>query len=414
MEGEGREGEEIEGEEVDAMEKPGLLVRFGRGGGEIQSSSVRKGAPETLPGSVSSLSGHINLLLALKLPQRPPSLQIFIKLQGVCRPAPLLFAFKPSLLEGLSLLLYAVALKNSKFFKFSASMGYNPCVSFFHLTVEVSETHAEFLSESLYALGSLGQEWRESHLLSMPGIHAPPPGKMQIVSFFKTLHAAKKALRAAQNQWNAQLVALVFEEDKDWSLAWRKHIRATETQHLWVGPPWLEPSPGKHVLYVEPKMAFGTGDHPTTRLCLEEIDTFCSAFPKARVLDVGTGTGILGMAACKLGAHHALGTDNDSVALAHARENIQLNKIDTMQVSDAELRQIRESFELVVANIFANALAELAEELCKKTLKCLVISGILGPQSAELEMRFLQLGMQLDAKREFEEWVCLRFKPPGP
>jgi ribosomal protein L11 methyltransferase len=285
-------------------------------------------------------------------------------------------------------------------------------VSFFHLTLEIAENNAEFLSESLYAQGALGQEWREPHLITMPGVDAPPPGKIHIVSFFNTLQDAENALQAAQTQWNARLIALASQEDTDWSTAWQKQIRATQTRHLWVGPPWLEPPPGKQVLYIEPKMAFGTGDHPTTRLCLEEIDAFCSAFPKATVLDVGTGTGILGMAACKLGALHALGTDNDFIALAHARENIALNHIDNMRVSDAKLHHIHERFELIVANIFANTLMDLAEALCKKTQKHLIISGILAPQSAALERRFAKLGMQLSAKRTFEEWVCLSFKTP--
>jgi len=268
------------------------------------------------------------------------------------------------------------------------------------------------LGESLYAHGCLGQEWRECHLLTMPGTQAPPPGTMHIVSFFETLQDAHSALAAAQNQWHARLVALVSEEEKDWSTAWRERICATQTRHLWVGPPWLSPAPGKQVLYIEPKMAFGTGDHPTTRLCLEEIDAFCSAFPHASVLDVGTGTGILGMAACKLGARYALGTDNDALALEYARENLALNRISNMRLSGAELSHIEENFELVVANIFANALNALAEALCKKTQNCLVLSGILQPQSAELETRFSELGMQLSAKREFEEWVCLSFKTP--
>jgi len=285
-------------------------------------------------------------------------------------------------------------------------------VSFFHLTLETSETHAEFLSESLYEHGSCGQEWRERQLLAMPGVELPPPGKIYIVSFFETLRAAKKALKVAQAQWNARVIALVAQEDTDWSVAWRDSIGATETRHLWVGPPWLQPPPGKQALYIEPKMAFGTGDHPTTRLCLEEIDAFCSAFPKASVLDVGTGTGILGMAACKLGALCAHGTDNDTVALAYAQENIELNQIHNMRVSAVELCALEERFELVVANIFANALLSLSEELCKKTRKTLILSGILAPQSAELETRFAKLGMQLSAKREFEEWVCLNLKTP--
>jgi len=280
----------------------------------------------------------------------------------------------------------------------------------FHILVEIDENLAESLSNSLFECGSLGQEWRENHLLPMPGTPSPPPGKIQIVAFFETLSAAQTALQIAQNQWNAQPISLAETENKDWSTSWREQISATQTPHLWVGPPWLAPPPGKHALYIEPKMAFGTGDHPSTHLCLEEIDAFCSSSPACTVLDVGTGTGILGMAACKLGALHALATDNDPTALSYAQENIKLNKINNLRLSNAELHQIHERFELVVANIFANALKDLAPALCKKTKKYLVLSGILAPQSAELETLFSNFKMRLSVKREVKEWVCLGFE----
>jgi len=293
---------------------------------------------------------------------------------------------------------------------FLRQTGYAPQVPSFQLSLEIDETHAEFLSESLYEQGCLGEEWRETQLMAMPGVSAPPPGKIYIVSFFETLKAAQAALEAAQSQWNVRLIELVETEDKAWDMAWRERVSSTETQHLWVGPPWLKPSAGKQALYIEPKMAFGTGEHPSTRLCLEEIEAFCTHFPGCSLLDVGTGTGILGMAACKLGADHALGIDNDFSVFPYVRENLMLNEISNMQISNAQLHHIEGQFDIVVANIFANALEELAEALCKKTRKYLVLSGILRPQSAQLEMRFSQLGMRLSAKRAFEEWVCLGFK----
>jgi ribosomal protein L11 methyltransferase len=116
-------------------------------------------------------------------------------------------------------------------------------------------------------------------------------------------------------------------EDSDWAEGWRKHVTSVRTRRLLIKPPWsrAQPREGQQVIELEPGMAFGTGDHPTTLACLRAIDRLMR--PGQRVLDLGTGSGILAIAAAKLGASAALGVDTDPVAVEAARENCRRNGV---------------------------------------------------------------------------------------
>jgi len=154
-------------------------------------------------------------------------------------------------------------------------------------------------------------------------------------------------------------------DEADWAKGWRKHVRSVRTRRLLIKPPWsrARPRPGQQVIEVEPGMAFGTGDHATTLACLWAADRLVR--PGDRVLDLGTGSGILAIAAAKLGAAPVLGLDTDPVAVEAARENCRRNgvKVTVVQGSIEVARDWRP--DLLLANLTSMLHMELADEIVR-------------------------------------------------
>ncbi|MDR0379046.1 MAG: 50S ribosomal protein L11 methyltransferase, partial [Candidatus Accumulibacter sp.] len=174
---------------------------------------------------------------------------------------------------------------------------------------------------------------------------------------------------------------------------------------LWIVPSWhAAPDPRAIVLVLDPGMAFGTGSHPTTRLCLEWLERVMT--PGSAVLDYGCGSGILGIAAARLGATNVLGVDIDPQAVATGRSNAARNGVD-VRFDDAATR-IDERFDLVVANILANPLRLLAPAICAHVRPGgrLALSGILSAQAEELIAVYAPW-IPLAPAGEREGWVCL-------
>jgi ribosomal protein L11 methyltransferase len=167
------------------------------------------------------------------------------------------------------------------------------------------------------------------------------------------------------------------------------------------------PAGGVRVV-IEPGLAFGTGDHPTTGLCLEALDVFLQRNPDASVLDVGTGSGVLAIAARKLGAGLVVATDNDPVAVRVARENAAANGV----LIDVR-PEIPEGvvFDLVLANILANTLVELAPRLMAALAPRarLVLSGILEGQIREVTVAY-RPSLQLRPPSVEGDWACLELE----
>ncbi len=180
-------------------------------------------------------------------------------------------------------------------------------------------------------------------------------------------------------------------------------IRVSE--HLWIVPSWHEsPDPGAINLILDPGMAFGTGSHPTTRLCLEWLERNVSA--ACTVLDYGCGSGILAIAAARLGAGRVAGVDIDPQAVESARANAERNEVTALFADSAE--PVAGEYDLVVANILSNPLRVLAPAICAHVRSGgrLALSGILREQAAEIIAIYAQwLPMQVADTRE--DWVCV-------
>jgi ribosomal protein L11 methyltransferase len=201
---------------------------------------------------------------------------------------------------------------------------------------------------------------------------------------------------------------------ENWHDAWRRRIKARRVgKCFWVKPPWLTApkSRSRQVITIEPGLAFGTGTHATTRGCMEFIEQAAAALGERRftALDVGTGSGILAIALVKLGARRVWAIDNDPVALKVARDNLKANTvIKKVRLSAESLGEIRRRFELVVANLTAETVAELASALSKKVAVhgFLILSGIVRRKAGGLIGRF-RARFRLVRQKRGREWVTL-------
>lgn len=191
-------------------------------------------------------------------------------------------------------------------------------------------------------------------------------------------------------------------DDQDWAEAWKQGFtRIVISERLVVAPPW-EAQDGD--LVVEPGMAFGTGEHPTTRACLEAVDRLAS--PGGRCLDVGCGTGVLAILAAQRGME-ARGIDIDADAVAASRENATRNGVQ-VAFDDTRLEHVEGSYDLVVANVFAEVLVQMAPDLSRLTAGRLVLAGILADRAPMVIDALFD--MRLVSRRQDGEWVCLELE----
>ncbi len=201
-------------------------------------------------------------------------------------------------------------------------------------------------------------------------------------------------------------------EPQDWSLSWRKFFQPKRVSPgLMVFPEWetVPESVQGHVIKIDPGPAFGTGQHPTTAMCLEAMEMFCSAGPWS-MLDVGTGSGILAIYGAKLGAEIIEAIDTDHDAIRWAKRNIRLNKLEKLiKVSSRPLEHIDSSFSLVVANLIMSEISKILPVFPGLLAQGggLILSGILRPQVPEVEREAAEAGLSVDKTLYSDEWACM-------
>jgi ribosomal protein L11 methyltransferase len=203
-------------------------------------------------------------------------------------------------------------------------------------------------------------------------------------------------------------------KDRNWNSSWRRFFTPQKIgKSFWVTPPWATPPRlrNRHVITIEPGMAFGTGTHATTRGCLEFIEEAALSFRGLpfRALDVGTGSGILAIAAAKLGAEEVLALDNDPQALRVARENLRCNAVQgKVHPSGTNLGRLRKLFSMVVANLTAETIIDLSGPLARRVAPkgFLILSGILSLKSEDVASHFGAAFKTLRRKRE-KEWMTI-------
>ncbi|VWD12739.1 ribosomal protein L11 methyltransferase [Burkholderia lata] len=292
-------------------------------------------------------------------------------------------------------------------------------MSYRELVVELAREHAEALSDALLELGALSVSVEdadadtpdEQPLFGEPGL-VPDRTAWQ--------HSRVVALLAADDEPAVLLAAAANEigvadtpaftvrevEEQDW-------VRLTQSQfepipigeRIWVVPSWHDaPDPDALILELDPGLAFGTGSHPTTRLCMEWLEQ--SVKPGQSVLDYGCGSGILAILAKKCGANPVIGIDIDPQAVESARQNSERNRAEvTYGLPDACPDG---EFDIVVANILSNPLKLMASMLASKVKPGgrIALSGVLARQADEVAAVYARY-VDISVWREHEGWVCL-------
>jgi ribosomal protein L11 methyltransferase len=196
--------------------------------------------------------------------------------------------------------------------------------------------------------------------------------------------------------------------DRDWLAEWKKDWQPVEAGRFIIAPPWSEiaDAPARIIIRIEPGMAFGTGTHETTRLCLKAIEKY---FRGGGFLDVGTGTGILAIAAAKMWPDARIeACDTDADAVEIARENASLNGVGRqIDFRAGSVTEETASADLVCANLTAPVIVELLPSLLGATCGRLVLSGILAEQSELVQSRLLELGADSFELDQDGEWIAL-------
>lgn len=292
-------------------------------------------------------------------------------------------------------------------------------MSWTEIVIEVARDHAEALSDALMEAGALSVSVEDADvgtdaerpLFGEPGMEpteaAWDHSRVVALAEKDADHAALVAAAAeACGLQPAPRFALRAVEEQDW-------VRLTQSQfepihigkNIWVVPSWHEaPDPDALILELDPGLAFGTGSHPTTRLCMEWLEAHVQAGQS--VLDYGCGSGILAMVAKKLGAERVHGVDIDPQALEAARANSGRNHCPVDYFLPEAFPE--SSYDIVVANILASPLKLMAPMLCKRVAGRgrLILSGVLARQADEVAAAYAPF-IQMSVWAEHEGWVLL-------
>ena len=275
------------------------------------------------------------------------------------------------------------------------------------IIIDVGPEATDAVGAALYAAGCGGFEVREA--AQPPAVVGYLPVDDRLEDRLSSLKDALARLPEYGVTGAGTDLTLRYVEEADWANAWKAFYKPFRVgRRLVVTPPWEHPdlAPDDIPLIIDPGMAFGTGSHPTTQLCLTALEDLVT--PGASVADIGTGSGILAIASAKLGAALVAANDNDPLAVKIARENAAANGV-TVNVTDALPTG---QYDVVVANILADVIIGLTTELHGLLAPGgnLIASGIIDTREADVRQALEGIGLTPLETRRQTEWVALVFR----
>jgi ribosomal protein L11 methyltransferase len=298
---------------------------------------------------------------------------------------------------------------------------HKPSTPWLEISVEVSPEASEAVAELLGRYGKGG-----AVIETFPGNPAKDtPSVTRVKAYLPIRQSGKqeKAIRQGLNRLKSTYSVSrlkVHALRTNWTEGWKKGYQPHKIgKWIVITPTWKRYRPEKEevVILMDPGMAFGTGLHPTTRLCLMALE--CYLQPGQRVLDVGTGSGILTIAAVKLGASHVTALDIEETAVGIAKQNVALNKVSNhVEFYTGTLKELMKRIQpthLIVVNILAYTIIKMFPELKEKLLPggYLIGGGILAELAKEFETALKEAGLNLVERLTEEDWttVIARFPP---
>lgn len=284
------------------------------------------------------------------------------------------------------------------------------------ISVKTESEAVEAIAEVFYRLGAGGVviEDKDTHKVPYSVVKGYLPVNQELPGKLDELkdEIAEIAGRMGKDPYE---VAQVTVNEEDWANSWKKYFKPLRIgKSIVIRPTWETYAPLENdlVLDIDPGMAFGTGSHATTGLCVRFLESHIKK--GMQVLDVGTGTGILAMCAAKLGASEVWAVDNDPVAVKVAEENITLNNLgNTVNVAQHDLLNgVAVKADLIVANIIAEIILKLIVQVpeCLKPGGIFIASGIISERKNEIIKKAMTLNYELLEEKEEEDWAALVFQ----